>query len=189
MDTGTQCHRAVNTATSHDNISALIQRLRNRKRAEIGIGTGDRFARWRGLTGEHFCGLCGQDLIQLGHQVVASDDCYLERQPCALNQLPDCAAACLGVHAARITYKFDARIGDSLQMRRHNRVDKVSGIAFFRIRGFGAGHDRHRDLSEIIKHDEVEVTLRQKLGECEIRLAPITRGTTDTNHTVRPCLR
>ena len=79
MDTCTQRHRAVDTAASHDNISALVQGLGDRKRAKIGIGTGDGIAGGRWLTREHFCGLYGQDLIQLGHQVVASDDCDLER--------------------------------------------------------------------------------------------------------------
>ena len=44
MNTGTECHSAVDTASGHDNISPLIQRLRYRKRAEIGVGTDDGLA-------------------------------------------------------------------------------------------------------------------------------------------------
>ena len=45
------------------NLGQLIQRLSNRKCAEIGVGARNRLARRRGLTGEHLCGLRCQDLI------------------------------------------------------------------------------------------------------------------------------
>ena len=146
MDTRTQRDSTVDAAAGHNNISTLIQRFGNWESTEIGVGTRNRFTGRCWLSGEHLYGFRCQHLIQLGHQIVAGDDCHLERQPRAVDQLPDRATTGLGIHPTCVTDEFNSRLGNAFQMGRHNGSDKIGGIAFFSIRGFGPRQDRHRDL-------------------------------------------
>ena len=181
MNTRTQCHSAVYTASGNDNIGTGIQRFSNRKTAQIGINACKFFNFRKNLSGKHVRIADRAQFRTLGQQIIAQHNSDFQIEPLLGYQRARCRTTGFRVHAAGIGQHFDALGRNILQVWLQHTGDEVRRIAHLGLVGARTRHNRHGDFGQKIIHQIIDIAGFEQLRGSHHRLAPIAAGTANAN--------
>ena len=149
-----QRQRRIDAAPGDDNIGPHRQRACDRRRAEIGVGAGDRVAGREGRAGEHLA--IPVDLVQPLDQLVALDDRDAERQPLTRRQFLHPRDARARVHATRVGDDPGAGVFQRAQIVLPHPVGEIARETRVRVAPAQIAQHRHRPLGQIIEREIID---------------------------------
>ena len=133
MNASAKRHGAVNTSSRNNDICAGGQCCGNRKGANVSIRARYLFFRRECVTREHLRGVHGLKTIEIIEEIVARDDNHLQVQSGLRNNRSQCVATRLWIYAAGVTDQFNARAGNTFQIRFNDSGDEIGCVSQLRI--------------------------------------------------------
>ena len=167
---------AVDASACDDDVCALRQRRRDGLGTEVGVETGHALRECG--AGKHFAhtGLTQRRLLLA--QIVTLHHHDAQRNAGRLRRGAQRACARVGIHATGVRQQLDPTLGDLRKMRRDigDEVRRIAGAAILDAR---TGHQRQRQLREIVEHQHVDIAALHQLLDADGAVAPKGRGAAD----------
>mmetsp|Transcript_52070 Transcript_52070/g.138770 ORF Transcript_52070/g.138770 Transcript_52070/m.138770 type:complete len:393 (-) Transcript_52070:9-1187(-) len=178
VDQRSEYERGVHHSACDDDLASVRKSLRNREGAEVRVAAhGPRRKR---CATEHLRDLGVPELVRALSQVVSQNGSNFHVHFRCRGRLQKGLAAGLHIDTARIHNHFDLFGQDRWQQLAHG-LDKISCKTCLGFSHLLRRHDGHRNLSEIIAHQVMNLTAIQQLRSAQGRVTPHRAIATDAN--------
>ncbi len=174
--------RAVDAPPGDHHLRARVECSGDRRRAEVCV-RGEHFGRER-AAGAEFAHTFVAQRRQQRHDVVALDHGDTHRNALLFRQRRQCRGTAARIDATGVGDDPDAALYAFAQHLTHRHRDEVGRPARLGSLEPRAGENRHRQFSQIVEHEIIELSRSDQLRRGHRTIAPETRGTTDSHHLV-----